>query len=269
MIDGDATLGQTHYPQLRVFANLVDTTATTAPATDESDANGNAFKVFDVKGHQVTLTSNGSSTVTRKTGLRPGNDKLPTPATKLDVTWMPEMQKLTPTGHAKVNAQCLAADPTSAKVAARVRIQGGELTSRFPSAGNDFSTITFNFTPQPATRYEQALGEGQLADQITGDRVVFSLEPFSGGSSKLIVLKADGANNLTVGLRNAANHQCSSLSEVRNLTHFAAYYELLDGADKPATAARAIPVASGTTLPTCKSEDEFIHCPNGTYDDVI
>ena len=273
MIDGDATLGQTHLPRLMVAPNLVDA-ATTADTKDFTDPDGNTFKYWDLKGFQLTLSSPGTSSVTKVvTGLRGPGDKLPaTTGAEPDISWMPDMTKLTPTGRARINPQCMYPDPRVAKVAARARFNAGKLMSRFNRGRIDFSKVTFNFLPAPAAPYEQALGEAQLADSIASNRVVFDLHPFAGGAgSKQIVLKAvsGGAGPVDVLLRNSFDHQCTLDDEVRKLTHFSAYYDLLIPDDQPASAtARPIPNASGANLPKCPHEDEFVRCPHGGYEDV-
>jgi hypothetical protein len=274
LIDGEATLGQKHFPRLYAAPNLVDTAMTTVPPQDFTDPDGNKFNYWDLKGFQTTLSSSGGTAINPVTGVRPPGAKLPpTTSAEEDVSWMPEMTKLTPTGRARINPQCLYPDPRPAKVAGRVRFNAGKLMSRFNRGHIDFSKITFNFLPAPASAvYEQALGEAQLTDSITANRIVFDLHPFAGGGgSKQIVLKAasGGAGPVDVLLRNSFDHACASDQDVRTLSHFSAYYDLLLAADQPATPAqRPIPNASGTNLPNCFHEDEFVRCPHGTYEDV-
>jgi len=271
MIDGDATLQQEHHPRLVVDPKYVDAGSTTAPAQTLTDGDGNTFKYWDLKGYQVTQASASAGTgqVDETRGLRRPGSKLPSTSEEPDVTWMPELKLLTPTGKARLNPECLFPDPRSAKVASRIRFNSGTLASRFDMGHIDYKATTFNFLPAPSTPVEQALGEGKLTDQIASDRVTFVLQPFTGGGgSKLIVLKASNssAGPVEVILRNSYDHQCRDDSEVRKLAHFSAYYDLLIPEDQPAMAQRPIPNASGSNLPNCPHEDEYIRCPGSGYD---
>ena len=272
LIDGDATLHQPHNPRLWIEPKYLDAQATTAVTQNFTDGDGNKFNYWDLKGYQVTLASPSvmSAQVDEVTGKRPLSDKLPTTTNEeADVSWMPELKRLTPTGKARLNPECLFPDPRPAKVASRVRFNTGALTSRFNRGRIDFSKITFNFTPAPPSPVDQALGEAQLTDQIAADRVTFVLQPFAGGGgAKLIVLQAPGgsAGPVEVVLRNSYDHQCTTDDDVRKLMHFSAYYDLLVPEDQPPMAMRPIPVASGTNLPNCPHEDEYIRCPGSRYD---
>ena len=111
--------------------------------------------------------------------------------------------------------------------------------------------------------FKQALAELTLSQDIPSDRVVFRLEPFESGPAKEIVLAPAAGHKLEVEVANLPTTPvvCKTSSDANNLTHFAAFYQLL--ASPPATA--PVPASVRANCPGCAHEGEIIYCPPVEY----
>ncbi len=89
-----------------------------------------------------------------------GRNKNPrNPASHKDVTWVADMSRIPGAGSGRINPQCLEANPTVAKVASRVRFNGGEVAARFRPP---FHQVVFEFGDAEFAKSVQAGAGGTL-----------------------------------------------------------------------------------------------------------
>ena len=258
LVDGDQTLNEPHLPRL-----LAPAEAVFEESTPPSGVDGD--RVFwSLANQRATLISGASGGTTKVTGLRNPDEVLRPRAdggSHRDVTWIARMSKIPAAGGGAVNPKCFDDNPKSAKVASRVRFNGGSVEGRFK---HPFHQVVWQIgdsgtTPEP---FKQALGELRVSQTIPSERVVFRLEPFDGAPSSDIVLIRTDSVNLEVEIANLPRQVvCTSSSHANNLAHFVAFYELL------ATPPTSKPVPScQTNCPGCGHQGEPIYCPPADYD---
>ena len=257
LVDGQQTLGAPHFPRLFAPAQSVAPESTPPTGTDPDHPN---LAFWDLKDHRIRLTSGETSGVTRITGHRDPSHKMPSTTTEQDdVSWLAGMARIAAAGSGKINPPCLADDPRPGKVAASVRFNAGEMKARFRPP---FHQVMFRVSsPGAPAPFEQALGELHLSQRLPSDTVSFALEPFAGGATRQIVLKATGGN-MDVLIKNLPSHvKCATDADVQTLTHFGAFYQLL--APPSQAAGGPVPVCAqpGCQLRCVGHEDEPIYCP--------
>ena len=256
LVDGQATLNQAHEPRLLAPPNAI---ASGSVRASGSAPDGRAF--WDLRNHRVTLMSGVTTGTTRVTGVRGPNEQVPANSnSQRDVSWVAQMSMIPGAGAGRINPGCLAPDPRPAKIASRVRFNGGEVAARFkPPFHQVIWQIGQGGPPSP---FRQALGELKLSQMISTDRVIFRLEPFVPGPGKEIVLAPGTGANLEVEIQNqSTDSSCyGDDAKANNLHHFAAFYQLLA---QPATAT-PIPVCQ-TNCPGCPLQSEPIYCPPADY----
>jgi hypothetical protein len=257
LVDGDMTMSGAHAP--RLYAPTASTASGSIPA---SGAVGDR-SFWDLKNHHVTLASGATSGTTRITGLRrPEETEKPTDSSShKDVTWVAQMARIPAAGSGRINPQCLANDPRQAKVASRVRFTGGEVAAKFKPP---FHQVVWQFGPAGSENlFKQALAEVTLSEEIPTDRIVFRLEPFEEGAAREIVLSPSTGVNLEIELANLPTTPvvCNTSADARNLTHFAAFYQLLASAPS----STPVPSCEGANCPGCPHEGEVVYCPPTEY----
>jgi hypothetical protein len=230
---------------------------------------------WDLTGLRVSVdASPGDKVIPIKTSVdRKAGDYLPLPGMYGDVSWIPEMARLTESGKGRIEKASFAADPGSAKVAARTHFGSGQLTAAFRKRdmGLGYDEVEFEFEPQPKSGpYRQALAAARLIQQLTSGSVTFKLQRFGPGTMpKPVVLRVPATNGgpLEVGLTNESVKPggagtCKNNDDVQILKHFKAYYDLLDPMDRVDDEdKRPIPRAVGATTPKCGAGNEIIWCP--------
>jgi hypothetical protein len=250
------------------------------PLTDQKSA---TLVYWDVAGYNVTFPGEpGRKIVRAKTvAKRTGNELLPSLLNIADVSWIPQMSRLTATGKSRVRAECLGPNPQSANVAARVRVGSGELTAIFPpNRSGRYDQVAFEFInpPPPLGAYRQALGMSRVIQQLPSGTRTVTLEPFdSTKPTKTIVLTRtqELGDPLEVQISNeippgtAGYKKCTTNDQILVLDHFAALYTLLDPRDqsdvKPIPHAINLEPTTGAVLPHCSSYNEIIWCPGGDF----
>jgi hypothetical protein len=252
LVDGVQTLGAEHEHFPRLFAPKQRVADESTPPTGTQ---GN-LAFWDLKDHRVRLVSEATG-VTRVTGHRdPAHKKPQTTEEQDDVSWVAGMARIAAAGSGQINPACLADDPRPGKVAASARFNSGEMTSRFRPP---FHEVAFRVAAGGESNpFEQALGELHLSQPLS-DTVTFALEPFAGGAVRQIILRPQG-NNLDVQIKNLpAQVKCTTDEEVRTLSHFAAFYQLL----ATPSSSSPVPVCADTPcqLRCVGHEDEPIYCP--------
>ena len=261
MVDGDATGMGTHAPRLVAPQGSVGA-GSLPPAGSTPDG-----KVFwDLKNHRLTLSGPTGGT-TRAGGRQSDEVEKPnpnTPNSHKDVSWVAQMAKIPAAGSGKINPVCLADDPRPAKVASRVRFNGGDISSKFsPKFLKTVWQIGPAGTPPP---FKQALSELSIFSRIPPGPVSFRLDPFDSGLPRPADIKLVPTNgvNLEIEIANLPSPPvgCTSSQETANLAHFAAYYQLL------ATPSTSSPIPSCTGLPNCPicpASGEIIYCPPAEF----
>ena len=257
LVDGSATLNEPHVPRLLAPQGSVGTGSLPPTGTH---ADGRVF--WDLKNQRVTLTSGADTGTTKAPGRDPVDEveKPKSPNSHRDASWVAQMSKIPAAGTGKINPVCLANDPREAKVASRVRFNGGEIFSRFKPAHDQFVwQIGADGPPKP---FRQALSELSILQKIPLDHVNFKLEAFDGGTQPDIVLIPTTGVTLDIEVENLPSTAvpCTNPADGNNLQHFKAYYQLLD----PPLATGPIPSCS-TNCPNCPSAGDFIFCPPAEY----
>jgi hypothetical protein len=253
LVDGVQTLGEGHEHVPRLYAPKQRVAQESTPPA----GNEGSLAFWELKDHRVRLVSSDTTGVIRVTGHRDPAHKKPTSETEQDdVSWVAGMARIAAAGSGKINPACLADDPRPGKVAASARFNAGEMTSRFRPP---FHEVAFRVAADGESNpFEQALGELHLSHQLS-DTVTFALEPFAGGTVRQIILRPQG-NNLDVQIKNLpAQVKCTTDEEVRTLSHFAAFYQLL----ATPSSSSPVPVCADTPcqLRCVGHEDEPIYCP--------
>jgi hypothetical protein len=253
LVDGDATLNIPHYARLLAPTGTISTGGI-PPTGNHKD--GRPF--WDLKNHLMTLTSGVNTGTTKVCGLRgPGEDVPSSPNKHRDVSWLAQMAKIPGAASGRIKTECLAADPpASAKVASRVRFNGGEIAARFKPP---YHQVVFQIGT--ANPFKQALGEVTYSQTIESGDVRFQLRRFGTTEQNNIVLAPSTGVKLELEITNAPEPiDCKNPSQVNNLHHFVAFYELLD----PAATDKPIP-ACQSNCPGCPSEPEVVYCPPAEY----
>jgi len=272
-----------HKPRLIAPASAIARDNKTMPTKRYIDsATGREMAYWDANGCQVSLSTDrvGESDLDKKLKLiktlieRKAGVGIPDVGTYGDLSFIPHMAKLTPSGRARINRECLAPDPTSAKIIARAYFAGGQLSALFKNpptpTSPHYDTIPFSFEPTPPLgAYQQALATPRLIQQIPSGTVTFTLQPFDRSSSRDISLFASKVTGgpLEVRLTNESrapddNNQCSSDAELQTLDHFTAYYDVLDASDRGEK--MPIPVVNRDDRDKlhCGAGDIIIWCPS-------
>jgi hypothetical protein len=259
LLDGVKTQVGPHAARLSVPA------ASVAPGSFPPSETKDGRSFWNLADYQLTLVSGDQNGPKRVTGLRrPGEEHKPTDVySHKDVTWMAQMSKIPDVVSGRIKTECLAPDPRPAKVASRVRFNGGEVTARFRQP---FHQVIFEFGPQGSpTLFKQTLAELSLSQTIPPGQVTFRLAKFDDpASTQDIVLVPSSGGDLEVVVENkpSPEHKCTSHQETSTLTHFAAFYQLLE--QEPAT--KHIPTCRETNCPQCPSQTEVVYCPPADYD---
>ena len=244
------------------------------PTNDPLDNPNDKTVFWDLTGCNVTVSASRTTKLAsaRTLAKRLSQEKTANVFTRGDVSWIPDLSRVTPTGKAKINPACLASDPRPAKVAARITVRGGELSAIFRNTIVDYGEVLYRFEPQPVKgAYEQALGAARLARQIAGPSVTFTAQKFDGsGAPRKVVLRAPAYSSMSssgpleVGLTNEPDAAaCTNPASVAQLDHFRAYYDLLDARDRPVDKF-PIPHLTGNVKPPCGPQlSEVVWCPPG------
>ncbi|HMD33481.1 MAG TPA: hypothetical protein VKH42_00870 [Vicinamibacterales bacterium] len=239
MVDAVVTgVAHQHFPQL--CAKAADIVAGSAPSEGTDTRFGCVY--WSLQDYDATVS--GASDV----GITAG-------AGAADI---PQLSKMAKSG---LDTKYLGPEP-GPKVAARVHLAGGTLSSEFPSTGaGDLTKAVFKFDPNPDPgSYESRLADSTLTQTLTGNlTITLTALPGKQKPPKTITLK--GANpTVPVDVRitnNTATAPCTNDKQVRELDHFKAYYKLLSA---PAMR-EAIPKEKTTELACPGSLNEYIRCP--------
>lgn len=258
LLDGQQTQMGLHLARLSLDAGSV------APGSVPPSGTENGKSFWNLANHQLTLMSGDTSGPQPGKGRGPSETEKPAnPASHKDVTWLARMSKIPGVGSGSVNPLCLAADPRSAKVASRVRFNGGAVDARFKPP---FHQVVFEFGDAGSPNlFKQAIAELSLAQTIPSDRVIFRLQSFDNpGSAQDIVLLPESGGKLEVVVANLPSPplMCTNPADGNVLTHFAAFYQLL--AQQPPTP--HVPTCRGANCPGCPAGGEVVYCPPADYD---
>ena len=265
LVDGMQTLepAKRHIPRLVTDPKNVasESTPYTACQIDSED-----MACWDLTDHRVTLMSAQGSGVQPVTGHRNPNHKKPeTEDERPDVSWLATMSQIAAAGPGRINPQCLAPDPRQGKIAGAARFNSGEMRARFRKP--KFAQTSWRVTsPNVSTPYEQALGELELYQEWPSETVTFSLEPFTGGQARQVVLRAQG-NKLLVRILNEPEQlMCASDADARNLKHFAAFYQLLAPPNQAQDGPTPVCPEPECQLRCVGDQGEPIYCPPASFE---
>jgi hypothetical protein len=222
----------------------------------------------------VTLAGEGFPRLTKVTGQHkttnaPGDDV----QSQADTFWLASMSKIPGAGEGRINPQCLAADPRPAKIACGLRFTSGEASAYFREGGK-YQNVIWRISSPGAPPLEQALAELRLMVAIQSEKVIFNLVPFNGDPIKQIVLKPK-SDAIAVGISNAPDPkhvECKEPKDVRELTHFSAFYQLL----APPLATGPVPICVEPCTLACppppppkplkgSGQAEVVFCPAAMY----
>jgi len=261
LVDGTGTIGQQHDPKLAIEkAKVASPASGTLP---DMIVNGKNYMMFDLKGAELTFNSTTSG-ISLISNHRAAGHQKPDPGEEDDISWMPEMSKIPGVGTGKINPACLATDPRTAYVAARVRITGGQLRSRFDNIWKD---RIFQFKNGPST-YVQALGMGQISVPCS-QPATLKIAKFDGSSTVTITLTPGAQDAVVYNEPAALPATCNPTDDFNHLQHFAAFYKLVDPATPPT--ATPIPECTSANCPVCPSnkqighQSDFIYCPPAQF----
>lgn len=266
MIDGMQTkLNQVHHPRLRTDRKHIDGSNPTKESGEEDVSFLEKLPFWDLKGHRVTLESPGAPAMTRVAreggvpGPAPGTD----PAAQADLSWLARMPRIPAAGKGRIDPKLMAESPLAGKVAARLRFTTGQASARFDSP---FQNVVWRIASPGSSAVERAIGQLRLTIPVTTDSVTFNLEPLDGGPLKRVVLAPSPTGDTLVAFRNVPEkHKCVD-SEVRNLTHFAAFYELLAPEDQSGQTPFPVCPEPACQLRCVGLGGEPVYCPTSEYD---
>lgn len=260
-----------HVQQLVTADSNRDKTSALPTFTKSETETGPLLAFWNLAGYQVRFPGlRDGKVVNAKTfDERKNNDPFPNPLTRGDVSFIPEIAKLTPTGKARVRQDCFAKDPRKAYIAARIHFPSGQLSSIFPYRKNGrYDQVAFKFDPPPPSGkpYRQALGLPRLVEQFPGGKISIDLEPFDESKPRqTIVLTGDNTfgESLGVEIRNEPEMPpaCPTDQQVRVLDHFVVQYAILDTSDQ--SSVKPIPIADGENKPDGGCQNEYVWCPGG------
>jgi hypothetical protein len=257
LVDGAATLNKEHHPRLLAPIGVI---SSGIRPTGNDPRDGRPF--WDLKNHQVTLTSGANTGTSRADDIR-GPDEVEKPkqnsTSHRNVTWVVNMSRIPAAGTGQINPACLAPDPRTAKVASRVQFKDGQVAARFEPP---FHGVVWQIGETPSNPFRQALAELTIDKITTSGPVVFRLEPFPSGPDQDIILAPSTGAKLELEIANLTESEhCMSASEGNNLAHFAAFYQLLA---VPPSSPPPIPSCQDGNCPGCPS-NEVVYCPPADY----
>jgi hypothetical protein len=153
-----------HFPFLVVpLENLAATSR--GPDYVLTKTDGDEYAVIFLAREELSMSPAPSNALSYALGSAPIGER-PTPENVTDIRWAADFREIAPQ-HASLRPGCLAATNVDGRVAARVRIDGGVVSSRFPCPEGPSTTIVN--APEPLHRQfaQEIVASMELPSSVT------------------------------------------------------------------------------------------------------